>query len=411
MRILLLFFLFFAFYLQSQIIEEIEFIGLKKTKKEFLISQLKSKKGEVFNPEDWSEDFVRIQRLNLFFFIDTNLIKNDNSVILQFTVSEPLYLYPILGLGGFKDVLKLNLGFNEINFRGKGQSLGFEYQYYDRHSFTAFHSALRTMSRWGYSIAIGKKATVEPLYALDTTSLFNFDVFSTQLTGLYWIKRNLSVAATVGGFNEQYHQVDTAEIGLDQSDFSFSKGQIKVELEFKDLAYFNEKQKGIQSKIFVETVKTKNFRNADFWRVQWLSKYFVVPYESANLAFQSGVGFATNRNSPFSPYVVDGLVNVRAIGNRIARGTAITNFSAEWRQRILKTKWAFVQVVGFGDFAILRAPAKTYSMNNSPSFYTTGFGFRLYSRVLYKGVFRIDFALPNVSLPNGGFSFGLTQFF
>ena len=91
-----------------------------------------------------------------------------------------------------------------------------------------------------------------------------------------------------------------------------------------------------------------------FTKVDITYKGYHLINKKGNLAYHARLGFANNVFSPFSPYVLDGFVNVRGIGNRVARGTAEVCINTEYRQELIEHKWFILQGVGFTDIASLR---------------------------------------------------------
>lgn len=135
--------------------------------------------------------------------------------------------------------------------------------------------------------------------------------------------------------------------------------------------------------------------------------------KKGNLAFRNRLGISTNNNSPFAPFVFDSFVNIRGIGNRVARGTAEFILNAEYRLSVFQNKYLILQLTTFTDFGALRAPGSSLQtmLNGSKSNFFIGGGVRLHSRLIYKTIFRLDYSINPVNLNKGGFTFGLGQYF
>ena len=116
---------------------------------------------------------------------------------------------------------------------------------------------------------------------------------------------------------------------------------MKLFFERNTLKYHDELIDGNLIKGLVETVQTKGFPQASFFKVESAFSFFRSSLNNFNFGLQLKSGWATNTASPFSPYVVDAFVNVRGSGNRIARGTALQSANFELRKRIYNAPWAF----------------------------------------------------------------------
>lgn len=77
-------------------------------------------------------------------------------------------------------------------------------------------------------------------------------------------------------------------------------------------------------------------------------------WKRGNLAFHHKFGIATNNFSPFSPFVIDGFLNIRGVGNRIERGTAEHIINLEYRHTLFNKKYFTLQGIMFIDYGALR---------------------------------------------------------
>ncbi len=389
---LLLGFLIVGHTLCAQTIEEIRLVGLEKTNEEFVRDFLYSKLGNTYDKEVFAEDFASLNRLNLFFSLDSSIRFQGEKVILECRFVEAYYLYPIAYVDGFNDIIKTQVGFNQINFRGRFQNLGAQHQWYGRHSFSLYWKAPFLTRKWGLEASAAKYSTIEPLFGLGRTSEFNFDNYSLQFSPIRWLNTKTKLGVSLAGFKEFYRQNDTINIGIPGTDFEFEKGQVKVFLEHNNLQYREDQVDGFQVKSLLETVQTKGFPEASFLKGEIEAKWFHSVGERINLAARLKSGWATNNESPFSPYGVDGFVNVRGAGNRIARGTAIQTVNLEFRNRLLRHPWCFVQMLALVDCAFLREPGANYEWNTNQVYTSYGIGTRVQLRKFYKTVFRLDVA-------------------
>ena len=399
----------------AQIVSEINFTGLRKTRQAFLEGIVETKVGDTLDLDQIERDVNLIKDLNLFFEVEAEhkeLESGDYSI--TYRIKEATYLYPIISIGGFQDQLQLELGGNQINFLGKGQSLGAKYLWYDRHSFFIFNTAPRHAGRkTGHEFSLTKYSTVEPLYFQDTTAEFNFDNYNFS-AGLFY-SLTPYIRFNLGGMlmYETYEQLGTADLGLPGTEFSFFKYQIRAAAQYRKLRYHFERIEGIKSELYAETIQTDGFPEASFFKSTFNFNYYKMIGKRGNLALHQRAGISSNNFSPFAPFVLDGFINVRGIGNRIERGTAELVTNLEYRHTVWRHKYFYLQTVGFADFGTLRAPGVPLEeiITNSEKHLYLGAGLRIHSRIAYNTILRVDFAGNVSDFSKNGIVFGFGQFF
>lgn len=399
--------------LLAQQIDVIKFEGLTRTKEDYLRKIILCEEGQELDSVLLEKDVHLLRNLNLFFNVEARTEKrNVDSVIVVFSILEAKYLYPVIWMSGFKDQLKLILGFNHINFLGRAQSIGATYQYYDRHSLYVFWKANRHgNSRTGHEIALQKYSTIEPLYFEDTVSYFNFDNYSVLAGGHIWLTRYLNTG--IGGkyMYEEYSQRDDAyDIG--NKGFAFNKYQLHTSLQYDKIDYIYEKLDGLRTGLYGEYIYTEGFPEASFMKLVASATWFKQIKERGNLAVRGQFGLATNHKSPFSPFVLDGILNVRGIGNRIERGTGELVVNAEYRCTFWNRRVFSMQAALFADYGALRLPGEKLDsfFNRQPNIYTGG-GLRFNLKVWYKTSIRLDYSVNPLDPTSHGVSFGFGQFF
>ena len=170
---------------------------------------------------------------------------------------------------------------------------------------------------------------------------------------------------------------------------------------------------GLKFKLYTETIQTKDYLMASFFKLKSNLNYYKRITQKGNLAIHHSFGIATNNFSPFAPFVLDGFINIRGIGNRVSRGTAENIFNIEYRQSILNKKYFTLQGVAFTDIGSLRQAGDSFEsmFNVNAMNYYSGLGLRLHSKFFYKAIFRLDYSVNVLNTKQGGFSFGLGHFF
>ena len=411
----ILLFIVNSFTLKAHTITSVNYDGLTKTKKDFLNQLINCKVGIKFDTLIIKEDEQILKNLNLFFSVNSKYSFNElqNGYDITFIIREAKYIYPIFAIEGFDTQLKLQAGLNNLNWRGRRNTIGFVYQYYDRHSLSLYQKTPRHKNgKTGHEVSLSKYSTIEPLYFGNITSDFNFDNYAVSAIGKYWLNSKINV--DFGGMlmYEKYEQIDNA-LDLPMKSFNFIKYQIKSSITYNYVNQHYEFFDGLKLKLYTETIQTKNYPMASFFKLNAQVKYFKNFHNRGNLALNYKFGIATNNNSPFSPFVLDGFINIRGIGNRVSRGTAENIINIEYRYTILNKKYITIQSAIFTDIGSLRqAGTKIESMFKSTELnYFSGIGLRLHSKFFYKAIFRIDYSVNLTNINHGGFSFGLGQFF
>ena len=418
--ILIVFFLLSSTFSRAQeqviLIDTVILSGLTKTSESYIRSLIECKKGMPFSDSSRIEDERVLNNLNLFFSVESTFLFNETTkgYTVYFYFEESTYVFPIIDISGFKSVLKLQLGVNNINFKGERKTVGLWYQYYDRHSFSAYHRVPKYKDHpFGHDFIVSKYSTVEPLYFKDLVSMFNFDNYSVWLNGTYWRSKDLSFQAGLTPIYEVYHQLDSVDLDLPARNFTFWKYRVNTSVNFRKIDYLYERVKGVESILYLESIQTQNNPDASFFMAKLSTIYHYFIKKRGNLSWRHQFGISTNNESPFSPFVLDGFVNLRGIGNRVARGTGIHFVNVEYRHTLNKNNLFDLQGVTFLDAGTIRPPGETWTMLFDPAKTRTfaGLGIRLVSNKIYKTIFRLDYGVELSSEFTGGFSFGIGHFF
>lgn len=396
-------------------VHSIKFDQIERTNEEYLLKFIDTRVGNELDSATVLRDVQNLRNLNLFFEVNFLCEHNaDSTCDIVFKIKEANYIYPILSISGFSGQFKLQAGFNQINFLGRAQSFGALYQYYDRHSVSIFHNAPRHGNgKTGHELAAAKYSTVEPLYFMDTTAVFNFDNYSLSAGGFYWLNKYLRIG--IGGMYmyELYRQQDFAEVGLPMQDFQFHKYQVRSLINYNKINYHFQYRDGASTTLYGETIQTQDYPDASFFKVTFDFTYLKRIRKHGNFGVHTQLGFATNNFSPFAPFVLDGFANIRGIGNRVARGTAIAVVNAEYQHTILNKRLFYLMGTALADLGTLRpAGGKTEEIWQSQNMNLfTGLGIRLQSRYLYNVVFRVDYSVNPFNAKQKGFTYGVGHFF
>jgi hypothetical protein len=212
---------------------------------------------------------------------------------------------------------------------------------------------------------------------------------------------------------ENYQALDNAFLGYFNKNFNFNKYQVRTAFNFNNVNQHYEFLDGFKQRTYFETIYTPKYPDASFVKLTLTNTYYKRVYPNGNFAIQYKLGLATNNNSPFSPFVLDGFLNLRGIGNRVDRGTGENILNFEYRQSIINKKHFTIQAVAFTDIGSLRpAGEKTDALFSKDQLnYFSGLGIRIHSKLFYKAIFRLDYAFNLKDVNHNGLSFGLGHFF
>lgn len=400
----------------QELIEQIAFQGLQKTRVHFLKRFIQTEAGQAFNPELVASDEQSLRNLQIFSEVSSRLEMRDGKNTLVFVLEEQITRLPITNFGGITDNFWFQLGLNDYNWLGQGGYFGGYYQFYDRHTFKLFSLMPYLFGdRWGLSYVIGRQATLEPAYF--SNGNIDFDVDRWEVTGFarYEIYRNLSTqnfwSLDIGGgyLNEIYVQPNDANLNFPRRT-QFDKIFLKTSLGHQHLNYFFHHVDGNAQQSTVEYVQTID--GDAFWK--WHNELrFFWHLGRANPAVRILAGISTNTDSPFVPFVLDSYLNVRGSGNRVARGTSELTANIEHRQTLYEqNKWA-LEGVAFLDISAWRpgnAPLdEMFRRENVVSF--AGAGFRLHWRRVYNFSLRLDYGINTSDSDQRGFVLGVGQYF
>ncbi|MEM1119314.1 MAG: POTRA domain-containing protein [Bacteroidota bacterium] len=397
-------------------IKSIEFAGLKRTETSYLEQFLQSREKEPLDTEKLANDVQQLKNIasigNATYRLDTV----GDQINLVYEVLELKTLLPVVNFGGIKGNTWFQVGFTDINWRGKGHFLNAAYQNNDRrHSWNVYHKIPRiNASPWGYSGSISHWASREPLFFDEGTVNYDYDNTGFGLTGIrhFGFRRNVEFGGTY--FIEKYQKsaLQFLEITPGPDELTQPKFLIKTAYTEDFLNYHLFYLDGYHWHGLLQQVYN-TLDNSWFNSFQFQGRYFKRMGNRGNLATRLRLAIATNNDTPFAPFVVDSHVNIRGVGNRIDRGTAQAVLNIEYRHTLLETnKWG-AQVVGFSDLGSWRNPGgKLIDIFDSDQFrHFLGGGVRIIYQKIFGAVIRIDYGIDVYNTRQRGFVIGLGQYF
>ncbi len=412
------------------VVDSISIEGLKRTKENYLQRFLQDLMGQ-----EASLDNVKAQVQNLRnvpgITDATYLIQKhntDDKASVTFYIVEQRTQLPVFNFGSVKGNNFIVIGGYDVNWRGRGELLSAQYQRTDGRNGGQFYYRVPFIrsSNWGYSTSLVRLASREPLYfeegevtyLYDNNSVAlalirNFELTRSFRSKEYRGRGNLEIGATF--FQEKYKKYADQVLETPPGPDNFKQNKILFKTQYYEdhlnRHFFYIKGADLQVRIqnVYNTVDKDWFNSIEFQGRRFYR------FNKVNLAFRFRLAIATNKDSPFAPFVVDSHINLRGSGNRIDRGTAQVIFNAEHRHTIFATadnNWG-LQLVAFTDVGTWRRPG-----NKLEDFFSTnivrqylGGGFRVICQKVYSAILRVDYGIDIFHREARGVVIGLGQYF
>lgn len=416
-----LFFLLVSVLISQQETEKYQlasfrFEGLSKTQDFYLLDLLDPPLGENVEKSSLEYYLQILRNLPSVANATYNIEISGTDLHVTFEIKERRTALPIINFGGIRDNIWFQIGANENNFRGVGDVLLGYYQNNDlRHTFKVHYRKQRILnSHWGYGFTINKWSSIEPIFFNEETVEYNYDNngINAIIIRNFGVRSQLALEGTY--FVEDYEklsaQSNPASPGPDA--FSIKKFLTKVEFKRNKLDYHFFYLKGHETNLSYQNVVSFG-QQFNFNSLLFLGKYFLRPSKKLNLGFRLTLGIASNRDSPFAPFVADSHVNIRGIGNRIERGTAQAILNFEGRYTLYHRKSLSSQLVFFADTGSWRNPGgqlrNIFDAEQLREF--VGLGLRINFQKVFGATFRIDYGVDIFDVNQRGLVIGLGQYF
>ncbi len=329
---------------------------------------------------------------------------------------EARTLSPLFGFGGVKGNVHFLIGINDQHLFGKGQELMAFYQNIQgEHNFLlAFKNPSINNSRYGISAEVRRYAAEEPVYFNSGPANYLYINQNVSLGSSYRLqpRHNLNVGATF--FREEFSLLDEPDESLGAPVFlSVNKLLLKVGHQIDRRNYLSERVSGSFNSTISQVVLNTN---QEPFLIAWHEFLrFGLIGRRGNWASRLRLGLATNRDSPFAPFVLDSQLNIRGSGNRVDRGSAQAVLNLEYRHLVWKDRRGnfSAQAVGFSDLGTWRSPGgPLIELTNGSTFRQfVGGGLRIISAKAKNAVLRLDYGLDVTNAEQRGFVLGFGQYF
>ena len=399
---------------QAQVfIADVEIAGVEKTRPQYLSQFIDLKPGDLLDSTRLETNRQRLVNLEILADTRYNVELQDDQATVTFTCTEVQTLLPLFNFGGVRDNFWFLIGATEVNLGGRGNKLLGYYQYYDRSSIVASLTLDRLkQTNWGLQLNYVKWSTVEPLFFDGGTATYDYDNFTYGIGGLYHVDFRKTIEFNTSYFSEEYNRVDENVIEGAPQRAKTHKQLFKLIYRANDLNYHYWYVSGINNTTNMEAVLSYD-GDPDFHIIFHDFQAYWRQGRLGNFANRLRVGASTNRRSPFAPFVLDSYVNIRGVGNRVDRGTAMIIMNNEYRHTLFEWSKIASQGVLFSDWGTWRGPGGELSdladQNNFQWF--AGGGIRLIHKEIYNAVLRIDYGINLLHRNSAGFVIGVGQYF
>lgn len=396
-------------------ITAIHFDGIEKTNESWLQKYMLCRIGETADSTRLKWDQDRLNSLKGLENVRCRLDTTENGVEVHFEAEEIWTLIPKLYFGGINTNFFIEAGFSELNFLRRGYQLSVSYRLADLRSNYYLFARLPNIggSRWGTSVSLRRDATIEPLYFPSGERVrYRYTVNSVGATAMYEVfpRHMLELGGTF--FHEDYLKNNLEEESPGPQELDLNKMLAKLSYTINKVNYFYFYVSGFQNQTRYEMVYTPMDKSRFHLWFNDFRYYKRVAQKKGNIALRAQLGVSSNFASPFAPFVLSSFINVRGIGDRVARGSGLLIVNADYRHTLFENRLFGVQGVGFVDAATWRnSGQKFFEQDTDLIAVYGGLGIRLIYKKAYNSIFRLDYGVDINDTKQGGFVIGLGQFF
>ena len=402
---------------QDKNVVSLEIRGLKKTHPSFLRKLVETQKDEPLDSLKLESDITRFKRLPgvSHAYYQVFLSATGEGYNVFYTIEENFTLIPIVNIWtATNNQFSYKLGVYDFNFLGRGIAFGGFYQNNGQDTYSInFRAPYLFSKKIGLAINHQNWKSEEPLYFENETANYLYNNKSLEILGLYELNtaNKFYIGTTV--FNEKYEYVSgNIPTGV-PSELDLDKFLFKLIYDYDKLNYSYQYISGFRTRLTLQSVKSNNDSQSDFY-IGWNDVlYFKRMSHKGNWANRFRLGIATNSNSPFAPFALDNNLNIRGGGNLIDRGTAVALLNTEYRHTLYEKGWFALQGNVFVDSGTWRNPGGNFEdfiASENIKVYP-GFGFRLIHKKIYNAIFRIDYGIGLSEKSSKGIVFGIGQYF
>lgn len=419
-RICLLLLLFSAPQLamgQSQQIDRIEFQGLKRTKESFLRRILKVQPESIADSLKITNDLERLKRLPGIANATVKRTKADNGgLILTYTIDENFTIIPGLRIStAANGDFAFRVSLFEFNALGANHLIG---GYYQNEVFSSYGAYIESRYLFSNKLGLGvnyqNNNTFEPIY-FDNVEETNYRLEKKSFESYLLYEFDFHNRAELGTviIDERYSYQD-GRLDFDIPDnLEANRVNVRGQYEHIDLDIEYQYVSGWRNQTDLQMVTGGDRLLGDNLIINNDLEYLSRVGTKGNWASRLRLGYSTNDDTPFAPFVVDNQVNIRGGGNVVARGTATATVNTEYRHTLFEKGWFVLQSNTFLDVNSQRQVSDGFNslLDSENIRISPGIGVRFIHKRIFNAVFRLDYGVGIGANTSNGLVFGIGQYF
>jgi len=402
---------------QENMINSLEFTGLKRTKESFLRRIMKVQPASMADSTSIALDLERLNRLPGIANATVVETKNTNgSRDLTYVIDENFTIIPGLRVStAANGDFAFRVSLFEFNALGANHLIGGYYQNEVFSSYGAFvESRYLFSNKAGLGVNYQNNNTFEPIY-YDNTTETNYRLLNRLFEGYLMYEFDFHNRAEIGvtTSKENYTFEDGAasmeiaqELSADLINYRAQYEHINLQIEYQYVS-------GWRNQTDVQIRTGGDGLLGDNLIIKNDLEYLKRVGNKGNLATRLRLGYSTNDDTPFAPFIVDNQVNVRGGGNVVARGSATATINTEYRHTIYERGWFVLQSNSFIDVNIQRQVGENFTsaFESDNIRIAPGLGVRFIHKRIFNAVFRLDYGIGIGSNSSNGLVFGIGQYF
>ncbi len=401
---------------QTARIENITLRGNQRTYAPFLESLVTSKAGAPLDSARLEKDVQMLIRLPSVAHAYYQVFHSHGDLYkVYITIEENFTLIPYFNLWTRGERVWWTAGASEHNLLGRNMMLDVFYQNNGKHSYgITYRAPFLLDAKWGIALSFKDFTADEPVYFGEITGIYEYKNRSMEALLLYQL--NFYHRLELGGsyFRETYTFVSGAEEIIEKPQLlRLDKYLFKAFHQYYRVVQYYQYFDGFISDFQFQHVQALQSNLLPFNMLDYGLRFYKRTGEKGNMGARALLGFSTNNETPFAAYVVDNHANVRGVGDRVNRASAVFALNAEYRHTLWENDWFAFQGVGFADFASFRSPGAEFASYVSPEnlYLNTGLGTRFILKRVYSATLRIDYGAGLLENNAQGLVIGLGQYF
>jgi len=390
---------------------------LKKSKLSYIKKLIFYTPNQPLDTIKVNENLIRIIRepavSHAYYTIDTI---PDNQLKLNYHIEENKTLIPAVDVWSTLDgAVAYHIGVNDHNFLGKGYKAGFFYRRNNKNGFGLLFSNPNLINYFfGWEAIIQKRNTLEPIVRNGKTNFYDYNFWHLEIGVSYKPKIQKTYRVNLGYLDEDYLLERGMKSSFIPENFQTKKLLLKSTLDFNQLKRYYYFEDGFRSRFSNTWVLGRNFGGERlFFTIENETTFFKRLGSRGNWATRLQLGFSRNIRTPFPAFIIDNNLNIRGIGNKVQRGSALANLNTEYRYTMYEQRWLTIQENAFIDIAAIRPAGDKLQTSFNPVNFKPfgGIGIRVIHKYIHNAILRIDYGFSLGTPKQRGFVFGIGQFF